>query len=224
MQSSRPVFSDAVGLVEQWERIERGLPDGWGDARLALLVDDEAQRDRAAAVLGPLNPGRRGRELRFFTARRGAGFGPDHLRRLLRRLDEERLAGTLELLAAGEPALAPAVARAGFAASWDALLGTLPEDWSDLYCEVELASTDYLERGALLLSPVNPARYAGTPAFRFRVARSFGYGASPEMTRRCLERLDAEGIRGRVEILRALSETRPVGTQGPVWRVAGRSV
>jgi hypothetical protein len=44
------------------------------------------------------------------------------------------------------------------------------------------------------------------------------------MTRRCFERLDEEGIRGRVTVLRALSDTRPVQTQGPVWYVGGRSV
>ena len=211
-------------LVQQWDRIALGLPEGWGDARLGLRVADRARRDRAASLLGPLGPGRRGDELRFFTARRGAGIAPDHLRRLLRRLDEERIDGTLELLATGAPAVAPAVQRRSLAESWDALLERLPADWSDVYGEVELASTDQLERAALMLAPVNPARHAGTPAFRFRVARRFGYGASPEMTRRCLQRLDEERIAGRVEILRALSETRPVGTQGPVWRVGGRSV
>jgi len=44
------------------------------------------------------------------------------------------------------------------------------------------------------------------------------------MVRRCLERMDAEGITGRVRVLRALSETENVATQGTVWRVAGRSV
>ena len=33
-----------------------------------------------------------------------------------------------------------------------------------------------------------------------------------------------DGIPGRLEILRVLSDTDNVGTQGPVWRVAGRSV
>jgi hypothetical protein len=100
----------------------------------------------------------------------------------------------------------------------------LPPDWSDLYAEVELTSTDYLDRAALLLAPVNPARYGDTPGFRFRVARRFGYGASPEMTRRCFERLEEEGVRGEVRILRALSDTKPVATQGPVWYVGGRAV
>jgi hypothetical protein len=107
---------------------------------------------------------------------------------------------------------------------WRAALDALPPDWSDVYAELELDSTDYLERAALLVAPLNPARYGGTPGFRFRAARTFGYGASPGMVRRCLERLDEEGVRGHIRILRALSDTQPVGTQGPVWRVAGRSV
>jgi hypothetical protein len=44
------------------------------------------------------------------------------------------------------------------------------------------------------------------------------------MTRRCLERVDQEGIRGELRILRVLSDTHPVATQGPVWYVDGRSV
>jgi hypothetical protein len=74
------------------------------------------------------------------------------------------------------------------------------------------------------MAPVNPARFDGTPTFRFRVARQFGYGASAEMTRRCLERVDEEGIRGEFRVLRVLSDTDPVATQGPVWYLGGRSV
>jgi hypothetical protein len=213
-----------VRLVEQWDRIARELPEGWGDARLVLTVEDEAKVSRAAALLGPLNPGRRRRELRFFTARRGAGFGPDHLRRLLRALDEEHISGTLELLASDSPVATSPIQRASLAESWGALVAALPDDWSDLYAQLELTSTDQLERAALLLAPVNPARYGEAVGFRFRVAHLRGYGASAEMTRRCLERLDEERIPGRVEILRVLSDTRPVATLGPVWRVGGRSV
>lgn len=212
-----------MSVVEQWDSVARALPDDWGDARLSLVVE-EADVDRAAALLGPLNPGRRGHELRFFTARRGGGFGPDQLRRLLRRLAEEGIGGKLELLATDAPAAAPAVQRPSLAATWDALLATLPDDWSDLYCELELTSTDHLERGALLLAPLNPGRYGGTVGFRFRVARLRGYGASAEMAHRCFARLDDEGIPGRLEILHALSDTQPVATQGPVWRVDGKSV
>jgi hypothetical protein len=42
------------------------------------------------------------------------------------------------------------------------------------------------------------------------------------MTRRCFERLDEEGIRGSVSVLRVLSDTEPVASQGSSWIVGGR--
>ena len=44
------------------------------------------------------------------------------------------------------------------------------------------------------------------------------------MARRCLERLDEEGIGGELTVLRVLSDTDAVATQGPVWRVGGKAV
>jgi hypothetical protein len=211
-------------LAEQWRQIEQSLPENWEDARLLLTVDDDARCDRAAALLAPINPGRRGKRVRFYVARRGGGPSVPQVRRLLHRLDEEGITGTLELVASDEAEPVPETSRSTLAASWEALSSALPDDWSDLYCEVELTSTDYLERAALLLAPVNPARYGGKPGFRFRCARRFGYGASPEMVHRCLERLDQEAIRGEVRILHVLSDTEPVHTQGPVWYVGGRAV
>jgi hypothetical protein len=214
-----------VRLGERWHEIERGLPDDWTDARLLLRVADPAEAERAAAKLTPLMPGRNGSEIRFYTARRGAGASPDAVRRSLRGLDREGIRGELELVSAAQPEPGVlAVERASVAEAWDVALAALPPDWSDLYAEIELMSTDQLERAALLLAPVNPARYGGKPALRFRVARRYGYGASPEMTRRCLERLDSEGIPGQLRILRVLSETDPVYTQGPVWYVEGKAV
>jgi hypothetical protein len=213
-----------VGLVDQWRAIQTGLPEGWSDARLRLRVADAGYCDRAAALLGPANPGRHGTVISFHAARRGAGPSPELIRRLLARLDAEGIDGELELVGSSEgaPAAPPEARR--FVPAWEAELEALPGDWSDLYAEVELASSDYLERAALLLAPLNPSRHGGKPGFRFRVARSFGYGGSPQMARRCLARLDEDGIRGHVRVLHALSDTRPVQTQGPVWYVEGRSV
>src|ERR1700693_2347797 len=195
-----------VSLVEQWREIVQGLPDGWADARLRLTIEDGNVAERAAAALGPLNPGRRGNMLRFSSARRGAGLSPDLVEGLLRRLDQEGIRGTLELVGTDEAVPEPGVGRTTLAGSWDAANAALPPDWSDMYTEVELVSSDWLERAALLMAPLHPDRYGGNPAFRFRVARRFGYGASPGMTRRCLERVDDEGIRGELRILRVLSE------------------
>jgi hypothetical protein len=215
-----------VALVDQWREIEGGLPEGWAGARLALTVAGAARAERAAALLGPANPGKSGNRILFYTARRGAGLAPESVTRLLRRIDAERIEGELELLSSGAPTpqVEPEGARPTLAASWEERVAGLPEDWSDLYCELELTSTDYLEPAALFTAPLNPARHGGKPAFRFRCARRFGYGASPQMVRRCLERLDERGISGTVRILRALSDTHPVATQGPVWYVDGRSV
>jgi hypothetical protein len=214
-----------VGLVDQWRAIESGLPDNWADARLLLRITNPDQADRAAAILAPLNVGRLSAGLRFYTARRGSGPLPDLMTRLLARLDGEGIAGELELVGSGEAEPPPApVARRSLAETWDAEVAALPPDWSDVYAEVELSSTDYLDRAALLMAPLNPARYGGRPGFRFRCARTFGYGASPGMVRRCLERLDTEGITGEVRILRSLADTEPVSTQGPVWYIGGRSV
>ncbi|MGH3012597.1 MAG: hypothetical protein ACRDMY_12280, partial [Gaiellaceae bacterium] len=111
------------------------------------------------------------------------------------------------------------------AGSWDALLRRLPADWSDLYGEIELDSTDYLDRGALLLAPINPARADSVAAgFRFRAARRKGYGVAPVMARRAFERLDDEGLTGRLRVLRVLSDTSSPFSQGPVWREGGRAV
>jgi hypothetical protein len=214
-----------VSVVEQWREIQDGLPEDWADARLRLTIQDAELAARAAALLGPINPGRRGNVLRFYAARRGTGQSPGLVERLLARLDEERIPGQLELVGTDEAELAPPqVERPTLAGTWDASVAALPPDWSDLYCEVELVSSDWLDRAALLMAPVNPARFGGVPGFRFRVARLFGYGASPGMTRRCLERVDQEHIRGELRILRVLSDTNPVHTQGPVWYVEGRSV
>ncbi len=210
-------------LAEQWQRLEQQLPARWSEARLSLKLG-ESDRSRALALLGPANPGRRGDQIRFVSARGGAGAGPVQVRRLLQGLDADGIAGTLELVASTETASALAPEPARLAPAWERALGTLPSDWSDVLAEVELVSSDYLDRGALLLAPVNPARHGNRVAFRFRCARRFGYGVSPRMAGRSLERLDEEGIRGEVRILRALSDTRPVATQGPVWYVDGRAV
>jgi hypothetical protein len=213
-----------LALADDFRASLRQLPDDWGDARFTLKFRDAARAARAAATLGGINPGRHGDTVRFYTTRRGAGQGPDVVARALKRIDRQRLGGELELVSSDRAEPVPETKRATLAAAWDAAVAGLPPDWSDVYAELELTSSDHLERAALLTAPTNPARYGGRPGFRFRCARSFGYGAAPAMVRRCLERMDEEGIRGEVRILHALSDTQPWSTQGPVWYVGGKSV
>jgi len=211
-------------LATQWRRVQAGLPAEWTEARLSFTVSNPQRLERAAALLAPLQPGRAGKELHFVIVRSGAGPSPAALDRALRRLVEARIGGELQLVGAAE---APAAARAelGSAAeAWERALEALPADWTDLYCEVELTSSDHLDPAALALAPLNPSRYGPTPGFRFRCARRFGYGTSPQMVERCFQRLDERSIPAVVRILRALTDTRPVATQGPVWYVGGKAV
>ena len=211
-----------MALVDQFLALERQLPADWETARLRLIVPDDGDCARAAALLGPLNPGRRGKLIHFLAGRGGGGFGPDRIRSLLRRLDAEQIDGRVELLDVATATAATPASAQTLADAWDEAVAALPPDWSDAFAEVELPSSDYTEPAALRLSPLNPTRNGSPPVFRFRVARRFGYGASPEMARRCLERLDEAGMTGSVRIINALSDTRPVKTQGPVIYSAGR--
>jgi hypothetical protein len=214
-----------VSLARQWRQIQASLPEDWSDAQLSVRLGDEAVAARAAALLAPLQPIRWGPGLRFYAVRSGAGSSPAAVERALARLDEERIDGELELLATGEAAIVtPGAVRKTLVGEWDGALEDLPEDWSDLYAEIELTSSDHLDPAAIALAPLNPSRYGRTPGFRFRCARRFGYGASPQMVRRCLARLEERKIPGELRILRVLSDTQPVGTQGPVWYIGGKVV
>src|SRR4051794_22436792 len=221
-----------MSLVEQWDSLVASLDGEWVDASLRLALPDEDAARRAASVLGPLGPSRSGNVVSFFAVRRGGTPTPQSVRRGLERLDAEWLDGRLVLAAStaaeadGEQATAPATPaeQPTLVAAWDLLTATLPPDWSDLYVEIAFPSSDYVPRASLRMTPLNARRAPGRSALRFRCARTYGYGGSPQMSRRCLERCDEDGIRGELRLLRVLSDTIPVGTQGPVWNIEGRTV
>jgi hypothetical protein len=217
-----------VILSERLESILDGLPDGWSEAHLVLTVPDETELPRATLIVASLAPGRSGGALRLTISAPGqGGASPDAVRRVLDRLEKAGIDARLTLadVVTAGPSVAVELPRLPLAERWDELAERLPEDWSDLYAELELSSSADVDRGALLMAPVNPYLHDGPrPAFRFRVAHSFGYGAAPMMARRCLARLDEEGIGGRLHVLHVLSDTRPALTQGPVWREGGRAI
>ncbi|MDH4339136.1 MAG: hypothetical protein OEW52_07580 [Thermoleophilia bacterium] len=214
--------------ADQWALLETDLGSNWTEARLSFAP--EGSTTDAAVILAPLGPGRVEGELRFHVTRTGSG--PERLRNLLERLDQRRVWGTLSLLdtthdqqAASARALA-AEERAPtlLAQAWDDVVAALAPGWSDLLCQLDLDSSDHLPRAALLGAPLNPTRNPQAVALRFRVSGKQGYGVSPGMARRCFERMDADGVTGRVSALHGLSDTENALTQGPVWRLAGRSV
>jgi hypothetical protein len=211
-----------VRVADQFRELESQLPADWADVRLAVVVEDGAQPERVAALLAPLGSSRMGNRVQLTLPRRGGAV--ERLRRLLARVDRDRIRARLELVTFSAAVPAPGDVPASWPpleGAWLSAVAALPEDWSDLYAEVEIASSDFLAPGALRLAPLNPSRPDRGLAFKFRVARSFGYGASPEMARRCLARLDEEGIQGRLAIVWALSDTKAVATQGPVVYTEG---
>ena len=214
-----------MSLVGQWRALQAELPDGWTTAGLRVELRDREAADHAAALLGPAQPYRaEPTVLRLTVALDGSSTGPTGINRLLARIDDARIGG--KLVTAGSES-APARAErelTSLVQSWDTAVAGLPADWSDLFCELELLSSDYIERAAVLCIQMNPRRDGARSAMRFRVAHTAGYGAAPGMVRRCLERCDEESIRGSVQVLRALSDSHLAATQGPVWLDAGRTV
>ena len=103
--------------------------------------------------------------------------------------------------------------------AWDAALAEEPDDWSHVTVELVLADPERMEEAALLVCSVNPwhgeSWRSGT--LRFRAARTHGYGASAQLVRGVLGRLDAAGIEGDVRITNSLVAVASVGTQGPTF-------
>jgi hypothetical protein len=208
-------------LVDQWRALEARLPREWEEVRLRLVPEESKQLERVAAILGPLSPGHVDGALVFHVRRAGSAAGPEGVRRLLARIDKQRLWSTLTRDEVREAERVAAAPRRSVVGSWEALLTELPRDWSELLCRLEISGSDLLPRAALLCAPINPTRDRDSVGFLFRVGR-IGYGVSTTMARRCFERLDEEQIAGSVTLLRVLSDTRPVATQGSSWIVAGR--
>ena len=213
-----------MSLVGQWRDLENALPGGWARVSVQLEIMDPGVAAQASALLGPAGPYRTGGTLRFSSARDGSAPGPDGIARLLRRLDEAHIGGTLKALGSEKASERAERAVTSLVASWDAVLAELPADWSDLVAELRLDSTDYVEHAAVLCIQMNPRRVGDRAAFRFRSAQHAGYGVAPQMARRCLERCDEGNIRGSLAILRVLSDTHLVATQGPVWIHEGQVI
>jgi hypothetical protein len=206
-----------VPLVERWNSVESALDPRWSEVTLTLAIADDSARSRAAALLGPAGPGISATEIRFRVSTQGTGIGPEAARRLLGRIDAERIRGRLELVETKGAAAQPEEKLRSLAAEWRSALDALPSDWSDAMVELDLDSSADVDRGAVLCAPLNPMQLPERTGFGFRCASARGYGASPGMVGRCLSRLDDAEITGRVRITSALSDVHPVGTQGATF-------
>ena len=160
----RTLASSTVKLGEQWtEILERAA------ARLG------ARRGRASASPSRIRwSGSRSSSARCPTARRflldverdgeTVGLNPDLVTRALLRLDSEGVVGELSL---GDVR----TEHHALAEEWRGLVDALPADWSHLLAQVDLDSSDFVDRAAMLIGPTNPVLADGVRALQFRSAR-----------------------------------------------------
>ena len=99
---------------------------------------------------------------------------------MMERIDREGIKGDLELVTASATPPEPAEFRAEWApaqAGQDDAFAALPVLDRRLARRWSSSRGDFLDRGALLMAPLNPARYGDAVGF-LRVGR-YGYGAAP---------------------------------------------
>lgn len=94
------------------------------------------------------------------------------------------------------------------AADFQAVLDSLPTDWTDLELDLWVEDESRYVDTAVALSQVNAQPCSdGEWHWRLLVAQSFGHAAAAETVKGVLERLDADGVEGGLQ-LREVREGR----------------
>jgi hypothetical protein len=89
---------------------------------------------------------------------------------------------------------------------FQAVLDSLPPDWTQLELDLRIADEDRYIDAATLLTQINAMPYSQHDwHWRIRCAREFGHAAAPETVRGTLALLDAEGIQGELVVREARS-------------------
>ncbi len=91
---------------------------------------------------------------------------------------------------------------------FQAILDSLPSDWTDIVFDLRLEDESQYVDAAVLLSQVNAQPFSRSDwHFRVNVAHSFGHAAAAETVLGTLRLLDEEGIGGEL-VLRDVREGR----------------
>jgi len=89
-------------------------------------------------------------------------------------------------------------------ADFQQILDSLPPDWTDLEVDMRIEDESQYVDTAVALSQVNAQVYQHPLdqewQWRLLVAQSFGHAAAPETVRGILEKLDAEGVAGKMRV------------------------
>jgi hypothetical protein len=91
---------------------------------------------------------------------------------------------------------------------FQAILDSLPDDWTDIVCDLRIADEDRYVDAAVLMTQINAQPYSKAEwHFRINVAHHFGHAAAPDTVRGTLALFDREGIEGEL-IVRDVHEGR----------------
>jgi len=105
--------------------------------------------------------------------------------------------------------------RIGLVSTFQDLLDSLPEDWTDLELDLRIDDENRYIDTAVALSQINAQPYSQHDwHWRLLVAHSFGHAAAPETVLGVLGKLDAEGVTGVMQ-LREVREGRAEVV--PMW-------
>lgn len=96
----------------------------------------------------------------------------------------------------------------GLADSFQEVIDSLPDDWTDLVIDLRIFDEERYVDAAVLLTQVNAQPYSRADwHFHVPVAHRFGKAAAPETVEGTLALLDREGIEGEL-IVRDVHEGR----------------
>ena len=84
------------------------------------------------------------------------------------------------------------------------IVGSLPDDWTDLELDLRIADESRYVDAAVMLSHINAQPYSRADwHWRINVAHTFGHAAAAPTVRGILAKLDKEGIDGQLRIRNA---------------------
>ncbi len=88
------------------------------------------------------------------------------------------------------------------------ILDSLPDDWTDVVCDLRITNEELYVDAAVLLTQVNAQPYSKADwHWRINVAHTFGHAAAAQTVLGTLRLLDEEGIDGEL-VLRDFREGR----------------
>ncbi len=89
----------------------------------------------------------------------------------------------------------------GLAQEFEAVVESLPDDWTDLGVDLRIANETRYVDAAVLLSQINAQPYSRAEwHWRINVAHRFGHAAAAETVHGILGKLDREGIAGEIRV------------------------